>query len=47
MEYLLLLSVQIQLLEHYIFKCHLLHVLAIFGHRQVDFTTYMEKNTEV
>jgi hypothetical protein len=22
--------------------CYLLHVSAIFGHRQVDFTTYME-----
>jgi hypothetical protein len=26
-------------------KCHLLHVLARFGHHQVDFTTYMENVT--
>jgi hypothetical protein len=48
MECMLLLSMQTQLLEHYIFKCHLLHVLAIFGHHQVYVTTtYMEKNAEV
>lgn len=45
---MLLLSVQTQFLEHYIFKCHLLHVLAIFVHHQVYvMTTYMEKITEV
>jgi len=34
-------------LEHYTFNCHLLHVSAFFCHRQVEFTTYMEKNTEL
>ena len=38
----------IQLLEHNTFICHLLHVSAIFDHRQVFFTTtYVEKHAEV
>lgn len=33
-----------QLLEQYVFVCHLLHVSIVFGDHQVDFkTTYMEK----
>ena len=44
---LYLFSEQTQLLEHYIFICHLLHV-SPFGHHQIDFTTtYTEKYTEV
>jgi len=41
------MSERIQLLEHYIVICHLLHVLAFFDRHQLDFTTYMETNTEV
>jgi hypothetical protein len=33
--------------ENFTFSCHLLHVSAIFGLRYVDFTTYMEKSTDV
>jgi len=42
---LYLLSEQTQHLQHYTFNSHLLHVSAIFGHHQVDFTR--EENTEV
>jgi len=42
-----LFSERAQVLEHYAFVCHLLHVSAIFGHHHVDFTRYMEKYTEV
>jgi hypothetical protein len=44
---LYLLSVRTQISEHYTFNCHLLHVSAVFGYHQVDYTTYMEKNTDV
>jgi hypothetical protein len=43
---LCLLSEWTQLSEHCTFSCHLIHVSPTFGHHQVDFTTYMEKNTE-
>jgi len=42
-----LLLERTQLSEHFTFSCHLIHVSPTFGHHQVDFTTYMEKNTEV
>jgi predicted transcriptional regulator len=45
---LYLLSVRTQLVEHCTLSSNLLHVSAVFGHHQVDFTvTCMEKNTDV
>jgi hypothetical protein len=40
---LYLLSGRTQILERYRFSCHRLH----FSAHQVNFTTYIEKNTEV
>lgn len=35
-------------LEHHTFNCHLLHILAVFGHHQVDYTaTYLKNKAEV
>jgi len=42
---LYLFSERTQLLEHYIFICHLLHISAVFGHLQADFTIYMKNYT--
>ena len=44
---LYLLSEWTQYLQHYTFNSHLLHVSAVFGHHQVDFTTCLDENTEV
>ena len=45
---LYLLSVRTKVSEQYTFICHLLHVSAVFGNHQVDYTaTYMEKNTDM
>jgi len=38
-ECLYLLSEQTELLWHYTFNCHLLHVSALFDHYLADFTT--------
>ena len=47
-NHLCLLSVRTQRVDHCTFRSHLLHVSAVWGHHQVDFTiTCMEKNTEV
>jgi hypothetical protein len=45
---LYILSQRTQLSEHFAVTCHLLHVSAVSGHLQVDFTTtYTQKYTEV
>jgi len=44
---LYLFSERTQLLEHIVLICHLLHVSAVFGHLQADFTTYVKHYTEL
>jgi hypothetical protein len=40
-----LLSQRTRLLEHHAINCHLLHVSAVFGRHQADFTTSCMTNT--
>lgn len=42
-----LFSDRIQFIEHYASISHLVRISAVFGRRQIEFTIYMEKHTEV